>query len=101
LRYRIALIKYKGSKCENCGYEGNEGNISVMEFHHTDPNQKEFGIGDGIKSWESMKKEVDKCILLCSNCHRIKHSEKYWNNMYEQAKIYYGGNQELRNLLAG
>lgn len=98
LRYRIALVKYKGVKCEVCGYEGN---ISVMEFHHTNSNEKEFGLGDGIKSWESMKKEVDKCELLCSNCHRIKHSEKYWNNMYDQAKIYYGNNQELKDLLAG
>ena len=72
-----------------------------MEFHHTNSNEKEFGLGDGIKSWESMKKEVDKCELLCSNCHRIKHSEKYWNNMYDKAKIYYGNNQELKDLLAG
>jgi hypothetical protein len=96
LRYRIALIKYKGGKCVDCGYEGN---ISVLEFHHKDHTQKEFGIGDGIKSWETMKKEVDKCELLCSNCHRIRHSELYWTNMYEQAKKYYGVNEELKELL--
>lgn len=53
-----------------CGYDVNS---CALEFHHV--GDKEFEISDAInKSWEFLKKELDKCILLCSNCHRIEHS---------------------------
>lgn len=42
-----------------------------MEFHHVDPSSKLFGIGSGdTRSWETVKAELDKCVLLCSNCHK-------------------------------
>ena len=61
-------IAYKGGKCEKCGYNKC---VRALEFHHTDKN-KEFGIGAKgyTRSWEEVKKELDKCILLCSNCHK-------------------------------
>lgn len=66
------LVAYKGGKCEICGYDEC---IAALEFHHLDPTQKEFGIGaNGItRSLESLKKEADKCLLLCCNCHRKLH----------------------------
>lgn len=48
-----------------------------MEFHHRDPNEKEFSLSKSafksIKNLERAKKELDKCDLLCSNCHREEH----------------------------
>lgn len=45
-----------------------------FDLHHTDPSQKEFHFNDlGGKCWARIEKEVSKCILLCSNCHRIEH----------------------------
>lgn len=69
-QYKIDLVEYKGGSCENCGYNKC---IEALEFHHTDPNKKDFSISNNFKSMEKMKNEVDKCILLCSNCHREEH----------------------------
>lgn len=71
-KMKLAAILYKGSKCQKCGYNDN---ISALEFHHENPNEKEFGISASHVAWEKMKKELDKCILLCSNCHREEHNK--------------------------
>lgn len=62
-------IEYKGGECICCGYDEHPG---VLDFHHVDPNTKEFGIsGKGMtRSWEKIKAELDKCVLVCANCHR-------------------------------
>ena len=66
-------VEYLGGKCQRCGY--NE-HLAPMEFHHTDPSEKDFNFGDvKNKKWDTIKGELDKCILLCSNCHRIEHSK--------------------------
>lgn len=61
--------EYKGGKCVVCGYNKCG---RALEFHHVDPKQKNFGIStEGHKkSWEVLKKELDKCVLVCANCHR-------------------------------
>lgn len=67
-----ALVEYKGGKCEKCGYDKC---IAAMDFHHKDPKEKEFGLSQkGLtKSLKVLKKEADKCLLLCANCHRETH----------------------------
>lgn len=66
-------IEYKGGKCVKCGY--NKCN-SALEFHHIDPNEKDFSVSQNMNmSWDKIKKELDKCILVCSNCHREIHEE--------------------------
>lgn len=69
------LVEYKGGCCEKCGYNKC---VDALEFHHIDPTQKDFGIGSKghCRSLESMKKEVDKCIMVCANCHREIHSQE-------------------------
>lgn len=66
------LVLYKGGKCEICGYDKCLG---ALDFHHLNPNEKDFSISDSSKyhNLEEMKKEVDKCILVCANCHREIH----------------------------
>lgn len=66
-------VEYKGGKCENCGYDKC---INALEFHHRDPNEKDFNISTfGYRmSFEELKKELDKCALLCANCHRELHA---------------------------
>jgi DNA invertase Pin-like site-specific DNA recombinase len=65
-RVKKKLIEYKGGSCEKCGYNKSE---HALHFHHLDPNQKDFTISGKSYSFERMKYEVDKCILVCSNCH--------------------------------
>lgn len=68
------LIRYKGGKCEICGYDKC---ISALEFHHLNPLEKEFSIGEYTSgnnvNIEKAFEEVDKCSLLCANCHREIH----------------------------
>lgn len=71
LKYKLKAVDYKGGKCQICGYSKN---ISALEFHHLDPTQKDFGISETRHSWEDTMKELDKCIIVCSNCHRELHN---------------------------
>lgn len=71
LRFRrqnkIKLVEYMGGKCKICGYNNS---VFALEFHHINPNEKEFNLTYSNKSWIKLKKEADKCILVCSNHHR-------------------------------
>lgn len=69
------LVQYKGGKCQKCGYNKCEG---ALQFHHRDPKQKDFtlsqiNLNDTNFSMEKIKQEVDKCDLLCANCHFEEH----------------------------
>ena len=66
---KALAIEYKGGKCQLCGYDKYQG---ALELHHIDPKQKEFAISQKghSRSWERVKKELDKCMLVCANCHR-------------------------------
>lgn len=63
-------VEYKGGRCIDCGLKTDKW--CVYDFHHTD-NNKEYTISGNAVKFETMKKELDKCVLLCSNCHRIRH----------------------------
>lgn len=62
-------MDYKGGKCQSCGYSRC---IGALELHHIDPTTKSFGIGEKgyTRSWAKVQAELDKCVLLCANCHR-------------------------------
>lgn len=66
---KLKAVELMGGKCKLCGYDKHPG---VLEFHHVDPSQKSFGIGeDGCsRSWAKIQAELKKCVLLCANCHR-------------------------------
>lgn len=74
-KVKVMSVEYKGGSCEICGYNKYVG---ALEFHHKDPTQKDFGIGDKgyTRSWEKIKEELNKCMILCANCHREIHSNK-------------------------
>ena len=65
-------IEYKGGQCQECGYKKYLG---ALEFHHLDPSTKEAN-WNKIRLWEWSKitEELDKCVLLCANCHREAHA---------------------------
>jgi hypothetical protein len=66
-------IEYKGGKCSICGYNKC---TAAFDFHHINEEDKKFNIATGIsskKSWKKLAAEMDKCLLLCSNCHREFH----------------------------
>jgi 5-methylcytosine-specific restriction endonuclease McrA len=71
-RNREKIAELTGLRCVDCGFVGHH---SQMDFHHLDPTKKDKNIGHLIwqRTWEKIKEEIDKCILLCSNCHRLRH----------------------------
>lgn len=74
-KLKTMAVEYKGGCCEICGYNKS---IAALEFHHLNAADKEYSIGDKgyTRSWENIKNEIDKCILVCANCHREIHFEK-------------------------
>lgn len=74
-------VEYKGGKCTKCGYDKCPAGLT---FHHTDPNEKDYAIANNRDSFDEIKIELDKCILLCGNCHNEHHYEE---NQLEFEKI--------------
>ena len=68
-------VEYKGSKCMVCGYNRC---IEALEFHHNNSTEKDFSISEKgyTRSWAKVKEELDKCMLLCANCHREIHAQQ-------------------------
>ena len=71
-KIKVMAIAYKGNKCQCCGYNKCP---QALEFHHIDPSQKDFGLGAKgyTRSWDKNKEELDKCVMVCANCHREIH----------------------------
>jgi predicted nucleic acid-binding Zn ribbon protein len=70
---KLELIRLKGGQCEVCGYHKN---TAALCFHHRDPKQKRFSLDLRDLSnriWEALLEEVEKCALLCCNCHAEAH----------------------------
>ena len=77
-QFRKRLTDYLADKaCEVCG----ENDMRVLEFDHIAPKDKLFTISQAVKlgySWQDVEKEIKKCRILCSNCHR-KHTSTQFN----------------------
>ena len=71
-KLREMAIQYKGGRCQTCGYSRC---AEALEFHHKDSKHKKFGISARgyTRSWQKVCQELDKCILVCANCHRELH----------------------------
>lgn len=72
------INEFKDScSCLKCG----ESRNWLLDFHHTDPTKKDFQISQGERfGWMKVKKEIDKCVVLCSNCHRDFHYQEKTQN---------------------
>lgn len=70
--FKKKCIEYKGGKCSMCGYDKH---IAALHFHHVDPYGKDFEISKAnYKNWDDVKLELDKCLLVCANCHAEIHN---------------------------
>lgn len=87
-RAKAAAIRMLGGKCTKCGWHGNQ---AALQFHHKNSDTKDFIIGNvANKSWDSIKTEMQKCVLLCANCHMIEHSSKNDELFLKEALDYRG-----------
>jgi len=74
IQNKYKAVEYKGGCCNRCGqmFEC----LDVYDFHHRNPSEKEQSLNNLVNSnWNNIVKELDKCDLLCSNCHKITHWE--------------------------
>ncbi len=74
-------------KCERCGFN----HPAALDFHHLDPKEKDFKVSENKATCSPEKKklilkEIEKCIVLCSNCHRVEHSVRI-NKYLKELKI--------------
>jgi hypothetical protein len=63
-------------KCSRCP----EDHWACLDFHHSDPSQKDIGVAQAVRNGWSRKRildEIFKCEVLCKNCHAKEHA-KYW-----------------------
>lgn len=65
-------VVYKGGKCVICSYDKHPNSL---DFHHLDPDTKESSLRNlRLMQWEKYKTEIDKCVLVCRNCHGEIHA---------------------------
>jgi hypothetical protein len=64
------LEYFKDHPCETCG----ERDRDVLVFHHVNPKDKSFSIQHATRSWTSILEEMQKCVVLCANCHLRVHA---------------------------
>ena len=79
-KYQKWINDYKRKfGCHWCGIKDER----VLEFHHTNPKNKEFSIGHANYNHfglDRIKKEIEKCAVICANCHRIIHYKTNWKH---------------------
>lgn len=64
-------IEHMGGRCQLCGYDRC---VQALHFHHLEPHEKEFTFANYSRSWERLRVEIEKCVLLCGNCHTEVHA---------------------------
>jgi hypothetical protein len=86
-RLKRACVEYKGGKCVKCNYNRYLG---ALDFHHRDPNEKDFNVSHlkNTNMSSKIKKELDKCDLLCSTCHKEEHALWRYGELYELSGEY-------------
>lgn len=70
---RLDLIQLKGGACQKCGYNKCR---AALELHHRDKTEKLFNLSGSkfrFRPWDEILIELDKCDLMCANCHRESH----------------------------
>lgn len=104
LKRKYEAIIQKGGKCEICGYNKN---LSALEFHHKDPLEKDFQLDIrhfSNSNIDKLQTEIDKCVLLCSNCHRETHNpslclEEINNVINDVEKLSFSNKKEQKKCL--
>lgn len=79
IKNKQKAVELLGGKCSKCGLKTNC--LDVYDFHHKDPSKKAVEVGKILAySWVKILPEIEKCELLCGNCHRIETSENTIGN---------------------
>jgi len=83
---KLKAIEYKGGHCKACG----EDRLVALCFHHREPSDKGFPLNVANLSmygWDKVEAELDKCDLLCHNCHHVLHYQDGWDQFLAAAQV--------------
>ena len=79
LKHKKMAVEMFNMTCNDCGCKSEYQEI--FDFHHIDPKEKEFSIAHIIHyGWAKIEAELKKCVMLCANCHRIRHAKENSTN---------------------
>lgn len=67
---KIRMVESFGGKCGICEYSKS---LRALEFHHVNPDEKEFSFNSKCRSWDKIVAELRKCVMVCANCHAEIH----------------------------
>ncbi len=68
-------VEHMGGKCADCG---GRFPYYVFEFHHLDPSKKDMQFNQlRRRAWDRIVAELAKCVMVCANCHRVRHWEEF------------------------
>jgi len=87
LKLKREFVDRLGGKCIDCGYSAH---LAALDFDHIDPSTKSFNIATALatKDYYIVRDEVDKCVLRCANCHRIRsHNEGHTTHRNKHRKV--------------
>lgn len=79
-RLKARVIQHLDNKCVKCGLSYNGKNACIFQTHHKNPTQKNFSINTRTLinyAWKKILEEMNKCVLMCANCHFQEHNEEY------------------------
>ena len=74
---KLIMINLNKSKCFHCKIKFDGNNAAIFDFHHVNPEKKSFNLNAKTAqnvALDKMLKELEKCVMLCSNCHRLHHN---------------------------
>ena len=77
---KVKVVKLMGGECMDCNLKYNGENACVFQVHHKEPKKKKMDVNIRTLisyAWNKILKEIKKCVLLCANCHFIRHNKKY------------------------
>jgi predicted HNH restriction endonuclease len=71
-QHKLRAVEYMGGVCMDCK---GAFHIAAFDFHHIDPREPDLIPSWLSRSWANIEAELSKCVMLCANCHRIRHHE--------------------------
>jgi len=74
LTRKLQIVQSMGGACSLCGYRAN---LAAFNFHHADPQHKQFKLDMrslSNRTWKAVLQELNKCSLVCANCHAELHN---------------------------
>jgi 5-methylcytosine-specific restriction endonuclease McrA len=83
-RRKLEMLELKGGCCSKCGYDKN---LAALQFHHLNPSEKKIKLdlrSMGNNKVTTLLSELEKCIILCANCHLEEHNEDYTKEKIQQ-----------------